>query len=47
MMENPEDYECRVPVALDATCSGLQHYSAMFRDSVGGYYTNLIDDGSA
>lgn len=47
MMENPEDYECRVPVALDATCSGLQHYSAMFRDSVGGYFTNLIDDGSA
>lgn len=45
-MDNPEDYECSVPVALDATCSGLQHYSAMFRDDVGGYYTNLIDDGS-
>ena len=42
-MPNPYDYECSVPVALDATCSGLQHYSALLRDSVGGTYTNLID----
>lgn len=43
-LPNPEDYMCNVPVAIDATCSGLQHYSAMLRDEVGGYYTNLIDE---
>lgn len=26
----------------DATCSGLQHYSALLRDEVGGFYVNLI-----
>ena len=39
---NPEEYLCSVPVAMDATCSGLQHFSAMLRDEVGGLYTNLI-----
>lgn len=42
---NPEDYICHVPCAMDATCSGLQHFSAMFRDEVGGLFTNLIDNG--
>ena len=27
---------------VDATCSGLQHYSAMFRDEVGGRSVNLV-----
>lgn len=45
-LPNPEDYMCSVPVAIDATCSGLQHYSAMLKDDVGGYYTNLIDNGT-
>lgn len=45
-LPNPEDYMCSVPVAIDATCSGLQHYSAMLRDETGGYYTNLIDNGT-
>lgn len=44
-MQNPEDYICHVPCAMDATCSGLQHFSAMFRDEVGGLFTNLIDNG--
>lgn len=39
---DPTGYVCTVPVALDATCSGLQHYSAMLRDEVGGFYTNLV-----
>jgi DNA-directed RNA polymerase len=42
-MEYPEDYICHVPCAQDATCSGLQHFSAMFRDPIGAKYTNLID----
>ena len=28
--------------AFDGTCSGLQHYSAMFRDEIGGAEVNLI-----
>lgn len=38
---NPETYETGCPVHMDATCSGLQHFSAMLRDEVGGKYVNL------
>jgi DNA-directed RNA polymerase len=34
---------CRLPVKLDATSSGLQHYSAIFRDERGAEATNLLD----
>jgi DNA-directed RNA polymerase len=40
-LSNPEDYICTIPVAMDATCSGLQFYSAMFRDKTGGEMVNL------
>lgn len=30
-----------MPVALDGSCSGLQHFSAMLRDEVGGAAVNL------
>lgn len=30
-----------LPVGLDGSCNGLQHFSAMLRDSVGGLATNL------
>lgn len=40
---NPREYLCGVPVAMDATCSGLQHFSALLRDPVGGRYVNLTD----
>jgi DNA-directed RNA polymerase len=30
-----------VPVALDGSCNGIQHYSAMLRDPVGGAAVNL------
>lgn len=39
---NPEAWESGVPVAMDATCSGMQHLSAVLRDPVGGMFTNLI-----
>lgn len=42
---DPREYVCHVPVAMDATCSGLQHLSAMFRDEVGAEFTNLFDSG--
>lgn len=32
----------RVPVAMDGSCNGLQHYSAMLRDSRSGAATNLL-----
>lgn len=32
----------RLPIALDGSCNGLQHFSAMMRDEVGGAAVNLI-----
>jgi len=32
-----------LPVGLDGSCNGIQHYSAMLRDSVGGKAVNLTD----
>lgn len=31
-----------LPIALDGSCNGLQHFSAMLRDSIGGAATNLV-----
>lgn len=39
---SPETWESGVPVAMDATCSGMQHLSALLRDPVGGMFTNLL-----
>ena len=36
-------FKCSIPIAYDGTCSGLQHYSAMLHDEVGGSAVNLID----
>lgn len=41
-LENPEHYVCHLPVAIDGSCSGLQHYSAMLRDEQGAAYVNLV-----
>jgi DNA-directed RNA polymerase len=38
----PETYVCHVPVAVDGSCSGLQHFSALLRDPEGGGYVNLL-----
>jgi DNA-directed RNA polymerase, mitochondrial len=37
-----DEYECGLPVSQDGSCNGLQHFSAMLRDSVGGAATNLV-----
>lgn len=34
-------YVSRVPVAMDGSCNGLQNFSAMLRDHIGGAATNL------
>ena len=40
-----EDYCTGVPVHMDATTSGLQILSALFRDTSGGFFTNLTNSG--
>ena len=35
-------YESRLPVGLDGSCNGLQHYSAALRDPEGGRAVNLV-----
>lgn len=35
-----------LPLAFDGTCSGLQHFSALLRDEVGGQAVNLIPSDS-
>ena len=41
---DPEDFLSTLPVAFDGSCSGLQHFSAMFKDEVGGREVNLLPD---
>lgn len=36
------DFVSSLPVAADGSCNGIQHFSAMFRDPVGGAAVNLI-----
>jgi len=42
---DPASYECSLPVHMDGSCNGLQHYAALGRDSVGGRAVNLCDCG--
>lgn len=42
---HPETFKSSLPIAMDATCSGMQHLSALLRDPVGGGFTNLFDNG--
>lgn len=37
-----DSFVSKIPVALDGSCSGLQHFSAMLRCEVGGKAVNLI-----
>ena len=40
-MADPSKYCTGIPIHMDATCSGLQHFSALLRDEIGGTYVNL------
>lgn len=35
-------YESHLPIQMDGSCNGLQNFSAMLRDEVGGTYVNLV-----
>lgn len=36
------DHLSSIPIAMDGSCNGLQHFSAMLRDPVGGRAVNLV-----
>mmetsp|Transcript_21755 Transcript_21755/g.47275 ORF Transcript_21755/g.47275 Transcript_21755/m.47275 type:complete len:1265 (+) Transcript_21755:177-3971(+) len=38
---DPENYMCSLPVHMDGSCNGLQHYAALGRDRGGGKAVNL------
>lgn len=42
LLKNPENFVSRIPVALDATCSGIQIYSGLLRDREGAKAVNVI-----
>ena len=43
VLEDEKDtFMTRLPIAMDGSCSGLQHFSAMLLDEVGGDAVNLI-----
>lgn len=44
--DTPESFESGLIIHMDATCSGLQHFSAILRDPVGAAYVNLIGPGA-
>ena len=37
-----DDFVSHLPISMDASCSGLQHFSALLRDPIGGAATNLV-----
>jgi len=43
-LKDPENFVSHVPVALDATCSGIQIYSGLLLDKEGAEAVNVIGD---
>lgn len=41
-LDDPTDYLCSLPVHMDGSCNGLQHYAALGRDREGGKQVNLV-----
>ncbi len=39
---SPESFVSHLPIGMDGSCNGLQNFSAMLRDEVGGKATNLV-----
>lgn len=45
VMHHGMSYSCSLPIAFDGSCSGIQHFSAMLRDHIGGHAVNLTPSG--
>lgn len=45
IMHHGLSYSCSLPIAFDGSCSGIQHFSAMLRDHIGGHAVNLTPSG--
>ena len=41
-LDNKSEFISYIPVALDGSCSGIQHWSAILRDAIGGKGVNLM-----
>lgn len=39
---SPDTFVSHIPIGMDGSCNGLQNFSAMLRDEVGGKATNLV-----
>lgn len=39
---DPSSYVSHLPVHMDGSCNGLQHYAALGRDVAGGQAVNLL-----
>ena len=39
---DPASFRSRLPVQMDGSCNGLQHYAALSRDEPGGRSVNLL-----
>lgn len=39
---NPSEFKSHIPIGMDGSCNGLQNFSAMLRDEIGGKATNLV-----
>lgn len=41
-VRSPSTFVSRIPIAMDGSCNGLQNFSALLLDEVGGKATNLV-----
>jgi len=42
-INNPRDFKSHIPIALDATCSGIQIYSGLMLDEIGAKAVNVVN----
>jgi DNA-directed RNA polymerase len=42
-ISNPRDFKSHIPIALDATCSGIQIYSGLMKDNKGAKAVNVVN----
>jgi len=43
-LDSPDTFVSHIPIALDATCSGIQIYSGLLRDKSGAEAVNVVGD---